>query len=245
MTGIQSLVSTMQVQWQRHEVLANNLANLSTPGFKQDDLAPAPDRPAEAPGISVNGGSTMPGGILGMVQWTDYSQGALQETGRNLDVALNGPGFLVVETPNGPRYTRAGAFSVSNAGRLITVTGFPVVGEQGPITLGGTRVTITPRGEIQQDGQQVGTLKVVDFPKPYRLLKEGNGLFAPADPSSAPQPAKDFEVVAGALENSNVNAVETMVSMIDVLRRYEAAQRAIQAVHEASRQATSEIGKVA
>lgn len=245
MTGIQSLVSTMQVQWQRHEVLANNLANLSTPGFKQDDLSSAPEQPGQAAGISVPGGNTMPGGVLGMVQWTDYSQGALQETGRNLDVALNGPGFLVVETPNGPRYTRAGALSVSSAGRLTTVTGFPVLGEQGPVTLGGTRVTITPRGEIQQDEKMVGTLRVVDFPKPYQLLKEGSGLFAPADPSVAPQPAKDFEIVAGALETSNVNAVETMVSMIDILRRYEAAQRAIQAVHEASRQATSEIGKVA
>ena len=125
MTGIQSLVATMQVQWQRHEVLANNLANLSTPGFKQDDLAPLPDGPG-ATAIGPAGGSAPPAGIQGMVQWTDYSQGALRETGRNLDVALNGPGFLVVDTPNGPRYTRAGALSVGSSGTLITVTGSPV-----------------------------------------------------------------------------------------------------------------------
>jgi flagellar basal-body rod protein FlgG len=242
MTGIQSLVATMQAQWQRHEVLANNLANLSTPGFKADDLAVAPDQNPAALSPSALSGVAPTG--HGVVQWTDYSQGPLRETGRNLDVALNGPGFLAVQTPGGVRYTRAGVFAVSREGQLVTSTGFPVLGEKGPIALGATRVTVTDKGEILQDGNRIDTLRVVDFPRPYLLLKEGNGLFVPATAEVAPQTARDYEVVAGSLEGSNVNPVETMVGMIDVLRRYEAAQRAIQAVHEASRQATTDIGRV-
>lgn len=244
MTGIQSLVSNMQAQWQRHDVLANNLANLSTPGFKKDDLAVIPGAPnAMAPGAM--GRNILPLGDLAMVQWTDYSQGPLQETGRRLDVALNGPGFFVVQTPAGPRYTRAGALSVTREGTLVTATGFQVLGERGPITIRSDRVAITGRGEVTEDGRPIDTLRVVDFPKPYRLLKEGNGLFAPADAAVSPQPAREYEVVAGSLEGSNVNSVETMVNMIELLRKYEAAQRAIQAVEEANRQATQDIGRVA
>lgn len=244
MTGIQSLVSNMQAQWQRHDVLANNLANLSTPGFKKDDLAVIPGSPNVMVPNAI-GGNVLPLGDLAMVQWTDYSQGPLQETGRRLDVGLNGPGFLVVETPNGPRYTRAGALGVTREGSLVTAAGFPVLGERGPITIRSDRVAITGRGEVTEDGRPIDTLRVVDFPKPYRLLKEGNGLFAPADATVAPQAAREYEVVAGSLEGSNVNSVETMVNMIELLRKYEAAQRAIQAIEEANRQATQDIGRVA
>ena len=180
-----------------------------------------------------------------MVLWSDYSLGPLQETGRRLDVGLNGPGFLVVETPNGPRSTRAGALGVTREGSLVTAAGFAVLGERGPITIRSDRVAITGRGEVTEDGRPIDTLRVVDFPKPYRLLKEGNGLFAPADATVAPQAAREYEVVAGSLEGSNVNSVETMVNMIELLRKYEAAQRAIQAVEEANRQATQDIGRVA
>ena len=244
MTGIQSLVSNMQAQWQRHDVLANNLANLSTPGFKKDDLAVIPGAP-DVTASGAMGRNILPIGDLAMVQWTDYSQGPLQETGRRLDVALNGPGFLVVQTPGGPRYTRAGALGVTRDGALVTATGFQVLGERGPITIRSDRVAITGRGEVTEDGRTIDTLRVVDFPKPYRLLKEGNGLFVPADAALSPQPAREYEVIAGSLEGSNVNSVETMVSMIELLRKYEAAQRAIQAVEEANRQATQDIGRVA
>ena len=244
MTGIQSLVSNMQAQWQKHDVLANNLANLSTPGFKKDDLAVIPGS-ASAMVPNRMGGNILPLGDLAMVQWTDYSQGPLNETGRKLDVALNGSGFFVVQTSNGPRYTRAGALSVTRDGALVTATGFQVLGERGPITIRSDRVAITGRGEVTEDGRPIDTLRVVDFPRPYRLFKEGNGLFAPAEPTVTPQPAREYEVVAGSLEGANVNSVETMVNMIELLRKYEAAQRAIQAVEEANRQATQDIGRVA
>jgi flagellar basal-body rod protein FlgG len=225
-------------QWQRHEVLANNLANVSTAGFKADDLTLVPRQPI---GPSAVAGPTA--GAWAVVQWTDFSQGPLRETGRTLDVALNGPGFFVVQTPRGVRYTRAGAFELSADGRLVTRQGFPVLGERGSIVLGSDRVRIGPGGELHQDGRRLDTLRVVDFPKPYRLLKEGDGLFSVADPAGVPELARGYEVVGGALEGSNVNPVAMMVNMIDLLRRYEAAQRVIQAVDETARWATNEIGR--
>ena len=88
---------------------------------------------------------------------------------------------------------------------------------------------------MQDDGQTVDTLRVVDFPKPYALIKESRGLFVPADVKVAPEQATDYQVVGGALEESNVNAVRTMVEMIDMLRKYETAQRAIQSEDDAAR----------
>ena len=101
-----------------------------------------------------------------------------------------------------------------------------------------------PQGDVQDDGQTVETLRVVDFPKPYALIKESRGLFVPADVKVAPEAATDYQVVGGALEESNVNAVRTMVEMIDMLRKYETAQRAIQAEDDAARYASNDMGRL-
>jgi len=242
MSQIESLVQHMQFQWQRHEILANNLANTSTPGFKRDDLAIVPDAVAAATN-SANVLALPAGGSL--MQWTDFSQGSVQGTGRALDAAINGSGFFVVETPAGPRYTRAGAFNVGRDGVLVGPTGSPVLGRNGPITVtAGNKVTIGEGGEVVVEGRLVDTLRVVDFPRPYRMLKEGGGLFFPIDATVPPTPAQGYEVAGGALEASNVGTVQMMVSMIDVLRTYEAAQRAMQAVEVANQHATTDIGKV-
>ena len=236
---IQSLASSMQVQWRRHELLANNLANAATSGFKQDDLT------VLAGPQSWAAGAVMPSaGVHGIAPWTDFSAGAIRQTGRELDVALDGPGFLVVQTARGPRYTRAGALAVSRDGYLVTAAGDQVLGEAGPIAIKGTRPAISAKGEVQDGGRTIDTLRVVDFAKPYRLVKEGNGLFAPVDPAAVASPVQDVQVVAGALEDSNVNTVRTMVDMIEMLRSYESAQRAIQAADEADRYAANDMGRV-
>jgi flagellar basal-body rod protein FlgG len=229
----------MQVQWRRHELLANNLANASTSGFKQDDIAVLTG-PASWPLGAVAPTS----GVHAIAPWTDFSPGAIRQTGRELDVALDGPGFFVVQTARGPRYTRSGALTTSRDGALVTQTGDQILGEAGPITIRGTRPVISAKGEVQDGGRTVDTLRVVDFPKPYRMLKEGNGLFAPVDPAAVPAPAADAQVVAGALEDSNVSTVRTMVEMIEMLRSYESAQRALQAVDEADRYAANDMGRV-
>jgi flagellar basal-body rod protein FlgG len=241
MSSIEGLVQHMQYQWHRHETLSNNLANVSTPGFKRDDVAIVPDAVAaltpNANLLPLQGGGSV-------LQWTDFSQGFIQGTGRSLDAAINGPGFFVVETPAGQRFTRAGAFSVSPAGVLVGPTGMPVLGQGGTITLSSSRVAIGAGGEVMDDGRVVDTLRVVDLPKPYRLVKEGAGLYALANPEVQPTEAKGYEISGAALEASNVVTVHTMISMIDVLRTYEAAQRAMQSIEEANKHATSDIGKV-
>jgi flagellar basal-body rod protein FlgF len=234
MTGIQSLTPHMLTQWQRHEILANNLANASTPGFKRDDIAAGPATPP----IDLTAAGTR-----AMMQWTDFGQGPVHSTGRTLDVALNGSGFLVVDTPNGPRYSRGGALTITRDGTLTTADGHPVLGDRGPLVIGTGRIDIAPNGEITTDAGPVGTLRVVDFAKPYPLVKEGRGLFAAADASVNPAPATGYEVVGSALEGANVNVVETMVGMIEPLRSYEAAQKAIQSLDETNHEA-NDMGKV-
>jgi flagellar basal-body rod protein FlgG len=241
MATIEGLVQHMQYQWQRHEILANNLANVSTPGFKRDDLAIVPDSVA----ATARGANTLAlpsGGSL--LQWTEHSQGFVQGTGRSLDAAISGSGFFTIDTPAGPRYTRAGVFNVGQNGVLVTSTGLPVLGRNGPITITSSNVNFGPGGEVNVDGRIVDTLRIVDFPKPYQFQKEGQGLLVPVNTTAEPAPAKGYEVAGGALEASNVGTVQTMVAMVDVLRTYEAAQRAMQAVEEANKQATSDIGKV-
>jgi flagellar basal-body rod protein FlgG len=241
MSTIEGLVQHMQYQWLRHEILSNNLANTSTPGFKRDDLAIVPDYVAattpNANVLPLNGGGSL-------LQWTDHSQGFVQGTARTLDAAINGPGFFVVETAAGPRFTRAGAFNVAQDGTLVGPNGHPVLGQGGTITVRSSAVSIGAGGEVRDNGRVVDTLRVVDFPRPYRLNKEGAGLYVLTDPAVEPVAATGYEIVGGALEASNVGTVQMMVSMVDVLRTYEAAQRAMQAVEEANKHATSDIGKV-
>ena len=243
MSSVESLVQSMQFQWQRHEILANNLANVSTTAFKRDDLSLVPDSVAMAT-RSANVTPLPAGGSL--LQWTDFSQGFVQGTGRVLDAAINGPGFFVVDTPAGPRYTRSGAFNVRPDGVLVGAGGMPILGRVGtPITLtSSTNVHINAGGEVLENGRLVDTLRIVDFPKPYRFLKEGDGLYAAIDLAVEPVDAQGFEVVGGALESSNVGTVQMMVTMIDVLRTYETAARALQSFEDVNEIATSDIGKV-
>jgi flagellar basal-body rod protein FlgG len=230
--GIETLVPRMAALWRRHEVLANNLANASTPGFKLDDVAVMPGPPPAAAVASAGSGT--------LVQWTSFAPGAIVPTGRSLDVAINGPGFLTVGTAAGARYTRAGNLTVDAEGFLVTAGGARVLGERGPVVVGPGPVTIGPRGEVMGGGRRIDTLRVVDFPRAERLTKQGHGLFAAASEPTAPTA---YEIIGGALEASNVNVVEAVVGMIDVLRQYETAQRALQSEDEVVRRATAEMGR--
>jgi flagellar basal body rod protein FlgG len=242
---IEGVGTSMHAQWLRHEVLANNLANASTAGFKQDEVAfPTP---AWTPSLVTRGLVPLPlrtGPLVDLVGWTDFSQGAIRPTGRNLDVALSGPGFLVVDTPAGPRYTRSGALDVTRDGTLVLPGAGPVLGERGPLTVRSTDVTIGRDGEVRDAGRPVGRLRVVDFDAPGAIRKEGASLFAPVDPRAEPGAAQGVDVVGGALENANVNAVGTMVAMIELHRLYEACQRVVQAADETDAKAVNEIGRV-
>jgi flagellar basal-body rod protein FlgF len=201
---------------------SNNLANVSTPGFRAD-LAAFKSLPVYGPGFDSRA-YTQAGGI-----GVDVTPGAVSTTGRELDVAINGPGLLAVQGPNGTEaYTRAGDLQITSEGLLQNGAGHPVLGDGGPITLppyqkleigaDGT-VSIQPLGQSPSTLAVVGRIKLVNPPKD-QLMKGEDGLIHLKDGSSAPADAA-VHVVSGALEGSNVKSVDAMVTMIELGRQYE------------------------
>jgi flagellar basal-body rod protein FlgF/flagellar basal-body rod protein FlgG len=159
--------------------------------------------------------------------WHDMSQGAVERTGNPLDVAVDGTGFLVVQTPRGDRYTRNGSMQISQTGQLVTSEGYPVLGDGGPITLqpNDRQVQISRDGtlSVREGTSKIdsvrGKLKVVTFDNPQRLQKEGNGTFNPPG-GVQPQPTAKAGIIQGAVEKSNVRGVVEMSRMIEITRSY-------------------------
>lgn len=175
-----------------------------------------------------------------------WQQGNLIQTNNPLDFALEGKGFFVVETNDGPRYTRAGAFARNGMGELATLTGQRVLDEGGrPIPLEGGRVALSVDGVLSVDDKPVATLAVVDFQDLNSLERQGGNLYAQRDPlAETPRPAAEFRVRQGSLEASNVNVVESMVELIRFQRNYDLDQRSILAIDETLSKAVNEIGRV-
>ena len=242
-SGLYTLASGMVTQVARYEILANNLANSDTPGFKADQILVEPLTPGPDLTLPVFFPQTFPPSNVRVARhFTDYSQGYVRNTERPLDVALTGPGFFVVDTPDGERYTRAGNFTVDREGSLVTPSGHRVLGQGGPLQLRQGQVAINGQGQILENGQVVGTLRIVDFPRPYDLTKEAQQLFRPSDPAVVPQEIQGT-VVGGHLESSNVGIVESMVTLIDTLRTFETYQKMIQSMDETVKQAANELGR--
>lgn len=254
--AIYTAASGALVQQVRFEVLTNNLSNANTVGFKEDrtvfstvlgSAAAAGDpqvvEPVTAGSDSVSSVpvSTNTGVVLEGVK-TNFSAGALIFSGNALDLALNGNGFFSVKTPTGNLYTRAGAFTLDAKGVLVTAEGYPVLGEGGEVRIDGETVAIAADGTVQVDGNQVATLKIVEFPPETELNKIGHTLCAPVDPAAKEARAESCAVLQGYVEQSNVDAVKSMTEMIEVLRAYEAYQKVIQSVDEVTGKLISEVG---
>lgn len=212
----------------------------------QPTTAAANPQPATQP----NGAMTTVGKdarSVGVVTYgaTDFSPGAIRETGRPLDVALEGDGFLVVQTPRGERYMRAGNLTLDASGQLVTQQGDLVVGQSGPITIPPGDVTIGEDGTISVKGQQVDQLKVVRFDNPQAaLVKEGASLFI-ATGNGRPLEANGTRVAQGSLEMSNVNSVSEMVAMMQNSREFESLQKSItMMMSDIGRKVSSELGKL-
>jgi len=220
------------------EVVANNLANLNTVGFKKDGVFLRMVLTAEQ-ALGPEGEVSEASMVL-----TDYSEGTLTETGRPFDLALRGDGFFTVEAPEGLRYTRAGNFTLSPEGVLVTSDGYPVLGENGPLVIEGTQVSIGEDGEVSVDGEVVNRLLITDFAKPYALRKVGHGLFAPRSEDVVGTVAEHAVVRQGFLEGSNVQAMEEMVRMIALHRQFELDQRAVQVQDETLNKVVNDAGRV-
>lgn len=203
------------------DVVANNVANLNTTGFKADT---AIFEEFIMPGASDDQFAP-PDRRLSFVQdrstWHDLSQGPVKQTGNPLDVAIDGNAFLVVQTPRGERYTRNGSFQINAAGELVTTEGFRVTGDAGPIQFQANdrEITIGRDGSISVPGGARGKLRLVSFPAAQRLQKDGASTFA-APNGVQPQPAEFAHVIQGATEQSNVRGVIEMARMIEVTRSY-------------------------
>ncbi len=173
----------------------------------------------------------------------DLGQGAMEKTGNNLDLAIDGSGFFVVQTSQGPLYTRNGAFQVSSRGQLITSSGDPVMGDKGIISVVDGPVSISPDGTISSNGAIAGKLKLVDFP-PGTPLKSAGSTYYSAPPRSE-RVAVDSKLQQGMLESSNVNPVSSMVELITAQRSAEMAQRALTMFNsEMDKTATQDLPKL-
>jgi len=235
--GLYAAASGMVTLQARQDVLANNVANAATPGFRRHipvslgfyDVFSGTLRSA----AWFRAHSTAPGGGLKPVEtWSDPAQGPLQTTSSPLDIALAGPGFLAVETPNGTRWTRNGHLSVDVSGRLATPDGYPVLAAGGGyLDVRGGRVNIAEDGSVSVDGRPVGKLRIEEFDHPERLVREGASL-ARSDTvatGNRSRAASATRVVQGAIEASNVNLGTEMAGLMAGLRAYEANQKVVTA----------------
>jgi flagellar basal-body rod protein FlgF len=243
--GIYLAASGFLGQQKRLEIIANNLANANTAGYKADMPVfriAAPSSATRGPGWE--GPASFPTPMATPHVATDFSQGPLTQTGNPLHVALVDEGFFEVQTPQGPRYTRKGDFTRTADGRLVTHTGHPVMGEGGPITLTEGEITIDRSGSLFVDEIEQGRFRVVTFRENGNLVKEGDSLFAPAGETPDVLGAEEVEVRQGYLEGSNVNAIREMILMVEALRSFEDHQKMIHTFDSAHQSAVNEIGRL-
>ena len=227
-SGLYTAFSGMQAQLDALEILANNLANVNTTAFKeQNSFITLLNKSVESTEESGALARTVNQSVMTRAA-TNMMEGSLAATQRDLDIAIEGNGFLAVQTPNGIRYTRNGNLQLGNNFVLSTSEGFPVLGtdKNRPITLGPGMVQINKDGEVSLDGERMGRLKVVTFEDLSLLKKEGNSLFIGPGDSSA-EKTSNAKIKAGFLEQSNVNPVASIVKMVGVLRHFEAIQKSI------------------
>jgi len=222
MENAQLIGLSRQMALQRQmDVVANNMANLNTTGFKAEQLL---FEEYQMPVAKDRDFAFADQRLSFTEDWTtihDMSAGAVTDTGNPLDVALDGEGFITVQTPDGERYTKAGSLAIDATGTLVDLQGNPVMSELGPIhfTATETDISISADGTIASSEGIKGKLKVVEFADPQAATREGNNLWAGGDP----QPATETRVVQGAVEKSNVSGIAEMTEMIRVQRAYESA----------------------
>lgn len=222
------------------DMLANNIANAATAGFKKDSEFYSMFEDAE----SVVWGSGTAGMPLIDKAWTDHSQGTLTTTGAKTDLALSGPGLFAVNGPSGPLYTRSGNFRIDGNGMLTTQEGYALRLAGGlPLQVGAGPFDITHDGTVRQGDTVLGRLDVVEF-APEELVKQGASLFRAADAATTGKPARTTEIHQGKLESSNVSTAESAVRMVSLMRQTEALQKAISIGAEMNRRAIEEVARV-
>ena len=251
--GMYKATQGMMYESLRIDIIANNLANVDSTGYKKSRLQVTSSfdtyfndflrsyletKPSTSPYESPE--------LMIARYETDFSQGAIKETGGEFDFAIidkvsDKQGFFGLQKDGDTVYSRDGAFKISGDGSLVNQQNLGVLDENGqPITLpaDAKRLEILPTGQIYADGVELSSLMIVHFQQPYPLSKLGAGLFEINDPNAEPIPVnrRTTEVMQGFLESANVNPVNEMVEMIETLRNFEGYQRTIRAFNDTVQQ---------
>ena len=228
------------------ELAANNLANISTTGYKAQrefynaltaSLGNSNGRQLSTLNQAINNYGVLGGATV------DVQSGTLERTGNDLDVAMEGPGFFVVRTKAGLMYTRNGNFRVDADGQVVTAWGDPVMGDQGPLEIPSGPVSISADGTISSQGGVVGRFQTVDFPPGTSLIPEGNSLYKAATASATP--ATDPRVRQGMLEASNMSPITGTIALIMIQRQTQLLQQALSIFHnEFNKSAAEDLPRV-
>lgn len=265
-------------QQKQVETIANNVANVNTPGFKRDQVVfkeylAALEKSGDQQGVDLPQKEWKPEDFYRSYNaedsfvkvdgsYTVHEQGQLAQTGNYFDNALSGPGFYEVLTPNGVRFSRNGAFSISNEGKLVTDQGFLVLSKDAPpiatadgklnlatspesraITIGAGKFSVSLDGEVFNGQNKVADLALTEFNDIHALRKEGNNLFINPDQKNIKVGESKTSVHQGFVEQSNVNAVGEMSNLINANRNFESIQRVIKTYDTMSAKAVNEISK--
>lgn len=229
------------------ERVANNLANQLTPGYKREILAerrlgsvtpqfPAMMAASEAHPINAHS-------VHGTDVLLDLRPASMKQTTQPLDLAITGAGFFEVATPQGPAYTRRGQFQVDAQGRLVTASGWPVIGHLGELFLNPGPVVITPEGTLMQDEQARGQLRLLVAEAPTRLSSIGDGLYV-AEGAMRLMAAGEATIKQGFLEGSNVDTAHEMLQLQRTIRHFETLHRVAQGYDEMMGTALRKLGEL-
>ena len=252
--AVYPILSGALAQERQMQVFANNMANVNTAGFKQDDqpftsvMARAQvsgSAPANPVGFGHQIGVRPAGSaervfVATQALHTSFEAGRIRITGNPLDLAITGPGFFEVKTPQGLRYSRDGMLSLDGKGRLVTNLGHPVMGTKGEIKIPPGTVQVTKEGGIHVDGKAVATIKVMEFPEDHMPQKHLDGFMAAGDGKVMKNP----DIQGGHIEESNVSSIGEMVKMIQGMRNYESSQKLIQTLDRMTEVAIQDVGRV-
>ncbi len=231
--NLTNLKQAMVSQLNRNDVVANNLANINTNGFKKDMMFF--DYLDDQSNESQDG-----------TQAVDFAQGTLKQTNNDLDLAISGRGFFVIETDDGAGYTREGHFKLDKNGILKDSSDRAVLGENGQIAIIGENlnpknISITQNGEIFADEELMGRLRIVDFENTGDIKKVGGNLFT-ADESQELE-VQEAVIHQGFLEESNVNPADEMIQLIEVQRQFESMQKMVRSLDEVFSLAATRVGR--
>jgi flagellar basal-body rod protein FlgF len=233
------------------DVVANNLANVNTAGFKKEFISTNVQEFSQTLAAKLkvidpnlkNDHLRLPAAV-NISTKTDFSQGPIKYTGNVLDVALTRPNdFLVVITPNGPRYTRSGNFNISSSGQLVNSDGFPVSGDGGAISITQPNAKISENGTLYAGNQQLGKIQVVRINNPENLERVGGNNFKPKNNLPITQSPVEPELAVQSIEMPNISITEAMVQMINAHRGFQMYTKIAQSIDSLNQEAISRVGR--